>query len=109
MKAKTNPDVSAAAKLSLQELYNVRQMETSAASTIAEVEAAKQRLADSRQQFRKEIRSDLAQNRDNLDSKLHDIFTNPAALFRSIRAASKGSGPAVKTIHSSREVTPLMN
>ena len=46
VKAKTNPDVSAAAKLSLQELNNVRQLETSAVSTLAEMEAVKQRLAD---------------------------------------------------------------
>ena len=94
-KPKTDPDVAAAAKTSLQDLHDLNLLESSV-HTPADLETAKSKLAASRHKYRREVRASLARERDQQDAKLSEILSkNPNDVFRAFKAASKCSAPAV--------------
>ena len=60
------------------------------------LDEAREQLKQARYKFKKDVRRTLAEARDSSDSKLHDILSNPTAVYRSFRAAARSSAPAVK-------------
>ena len=60
---------------------------------------AELRLAASRSLFQREARCGLAQERDKVDRKLHDMITKPIAAFRSFRLSKCDSAPSVKKLN----------
>jgi hypothetical protein len=84
------------AGLSLQLLHELRILESSPSSCNAQLEDMRRRLATTRNQFKKEVRDILSQSRDESDIHLHDMLSNPQAVFRSFRAAKKDNAPPVK-------------
>ena len=84
------------AGLSLKLLQELRILESSPSSCNAQVEDMRRRLATTRNQFKKEVRDILSQSRDESDIQLHDMLSNPQAVFRSFRAAKKDNAPPVK-------------
>jgi len=99
IKPKINPPVTSAAKLEAHALHQLREVEKSKTSSVVDIEFAKQELSITRYKYKKEVRADLAQERDLRDSKLHGILSNPSAIFRQFRAASKSSAPTVQNLH----------
>ena len=97
-KAKPNiaPSISAAAKSSMNELQNLRRLRASSTTTSEELDFARESLSNSRQQFKKETRTDLALNRDTVDSNLHNILTNPSAAFHAFKTTGRSSAPTVR-------------
>ena len=98
-KHKVSPSVRAAANKSLKELQNLRKLEQTLNGTEQQMEAAKERLENSRKQYKKEVRHDLAVARDKVDTDLHNILSDPSTAFRSLRSARKSSAPPVKKLH----------
>ena len=98
-KHKVSPSVRVAANKSLKELQNLRKLEQTLNVTEQQMEAAKDRLENSRKQFKKEVRHDLAVARDKVDTDLHNILSDPSTAFRSLRSARKSSAPPVKKLH----------
>ena len=92
--------------MSLKLSRKLHQMESSPLSQDAELEDLREKLASSRQGFRKEVRGNLAQSRDMNDMKLFDILCNPSSIFKSLRRAFRKSSPK---IHKMRVGEKLYN
>ena len=103
-KPKTSKIFSASSKYSLHPLHNIRKLESSPLTSEYELEEARQKLASIRYKFKREVRDALAKDRDTRDTKLHDILSNPATVFRSLRAAAKKSSPEVKRMKVGNKV-----
>ena len=84
-KPRTSPAVAIE---SLDQLYNLRKIQSSLTSTSAELDLARQKLAASRLQYKREARGVLALDRDNSDSNLHQMLTNPSAAYKAFRKSS---------------------
>ena len=76
VKPRPSQAVSAAAIKSLDQLNNLRKLQSSPTSTCAELALARQSLAASRQQYKREARGVLALDRDTSDSNLYTFLTN---------------------------------
>ena len=83
------PTISAAAKSSMNDLQNLKRLQATSTTIREELDVARESLANSRQQFKKETRTDLALNRDTVDSNLHNILTNPSAAFHAFKTATR--------------------
>ena len=98
MKPKTSPAVFHAASRSLRDLNHLNNLVLSSSPSPEDIDVARQQLSSSRRDFKKVVRSELAQDRDIMDSKLNDIISNPSKAFRTFRAAARSNAPCVKRL-----------
>ena len=82
----------------MQDLLHFKTVSASPLSTKEEIDDASSKLKSSRYNFKKEVRAGLADGRDARDSFLHNIISDPSAVFRRLRASAKSSGPVFKRI-----------
>jgi hypothetical protein len=94
-----SPSVRAAARNSLKELHKLKKLEKISDITEEQINAARESLEKSRKQYQREVRGDLALARNKTDTDLHNILSESAPVFRSLRSARKCSAPSVKKLH----------
>ena len=75
------PSIAEAAASSLKDHLHLKTVSASPLATKEEIDDAASKLRSSRYQYKKEVRAGLADGRDARDSFLHNIISNPSAVF----------------------------
>ena len=104
-KPKVNQSVAEAAGHCMRNLKVLNSLKASGGSTPSDLAAAHHDLATSRLEYRREVRTDVAENRDSEDIKLAEILSkNPTRVFSKFRAASASSAPVVNKMKVGEKV-----